>query len=865
MTVSLPDGEYKYKFRNGYSTDWDDVAAPWEDHSVPPTPFNSTELATGGCAFGNHSDRHLVVPPLYGDNVYGPFCWGACFACSSPSHPVFPPPPPAVAAPGWFPSNETQTCDYTCAEVNLNCTSIAQAAHSDETDTCEEVEALIESCCRRPAGTCAAEDTTPHFNTGINDHFHPGWNTAFNSWSVLDASGTFDVTSVPAQFECSYPNSPTWPHKRRLCYCHYPTEYVNYHCLSSAGPSIITSSGVFYGTSPRWTTSDVYYTHPADGETGIFDINLDMLSTGGSVSCARFTGTYLHAGPGSGLSQMDGCEVSLFHLSDDYPNGTLIQASVVNHNGQPNVSTVSFDHDIPAGVRALRFHITPRTNSNSDWCQLVKPCLHSCSPSDDHTFSYTGSSQIYETGGATSFNVSLWGAGGGRGAMGGSQQQGGPGGYTSAIIHVPDGTSTLEVIVGGAGERGTAGQETSNAFGGGGSANQESAQNGGGGGGGRSALRLPSGEEQITAGGGGGGGYCTSCIGSMRGGAGGGLVGGDGGDSDDGTGIAGLGGRTTLSAGPTAGWPGLYDDALCRDTCAYPADGYCDDGGAGSEFSVCIHGTDCTDCGSRSQPAWLSVNAGGRGGQGAKRIGDNGTQFTGGNAGVAGDGCIVQAGYNGCTGWGAGGGGGGYYGGGAGGAKQEFHGGGGGGSGYAALGSTKVDMRNGTMLPEGPGTYPSAGTEESNGLVIIRRYTAPPPPPPRPPVNPPPPRAPWHHDCYPNVTLDKGIQLHYRTRCGFTRLVRININGEHACGVRGDEAMSQLLTYCDEMCRIPYPPIARKTINYRATGMLTPRTLHTYEPEDRGPSNSGGMSCTPFTAPPPPATHPSFPPLARAL
>lgn len=37
----------------------------------------------------------------------------------------------------------------------------------------------------------------------------------------------------------------------------------------------------------------------------------------------------------------------------------------------------------------------------------------------------------------------------------------------------------------------------------------------------------------------------------------------------------------------------------CDDTCAYAADGECDDGGPGSSYSVCALGTDCTDCGPR--------------------------------------------------------------------------------------------------------------------------------------------------------------------------------------------------------------------------------------------------------------------------
>ena len=41
----------------------------------------------------------------------------------------------------------------------------------------------------------------------------------------------------------------------------------------------------------------------------------------------------------------------------------------------------------------------------------------------------------------------------------------------------------------------------------------------------------------------------------------------------------------------------------CNDTCIYPNDGECDDGGIGSIFSVCAFGSDCTDCGVRTMPS----------------------------------------------------------------------------------------------------------------------------------------------------------------------------------------------------------------------------------------------------------------------
>ena len=44
------------------------------------------------------------------------------------------------------------------------------------------------------------------------------------------------------------------------------------------------------------------------------------------------------------------------------------------------------------------------------------------------------------------------------------------------------------------------------------------------------------------------------------------------------------------------------DLAVCEDTCTWPKDDGCDDGGAGAEFSGCAQGTDCSDCGPRFLP-----------------------------------------------------------------------------------------------------------------------------------------------------------------------------------------------------------------------------------------------------------------------
>jgi hypothetical protein len=40
-------------------------------------------------------------------------------------------------------------------------------------------------------------------------------------------------------------------------------------------------------------------------------------------------------------------------------------------------------------------------------------------------------------------------------------------------------------------------------------------------------------------------------------------------------------------------------EPLCTNTCQFANDGLCDDGGPGSDYSVCEYGTDCADCGPR--------------------------------------------------------------------------------------------------------------------------------------------------------------------------------------------------------------------------------------------------------------------------
>lgn len=60
---------------------------------------------------------------------------------------------------------------------------------------------------------------------------------------------------------------------------------------------------------------------------------------------------------------------------------------------------------------------------------------------------------------------------------------------------------------------------------------------------------------------------------------------------------ADAGGDTGVDAGVDSG-----PEGLCEDTCFYPSDGECDDGGPGAATSMCAYGTDCGDCGARIEP-----------------------------------------------------------------------------------------------------------------------------------------------------------------------------------------------------------------------------------------------------------------------
>ena len=77
------------------------------------------------------------------------------------------------------------------------------------------------------------------------------------------------------------------------------------------------------------------------------------------------------------------------------------------------------------------------------------------------------------------------------------------------------------------------------------------------------------------------------------------------------------GNTLTWSSDNTANGPGFAICAstrallvgLCEHDCQYAADSSCDDGGPGSEFSVCSYGSDCSDCGIRDRSPALPPRA----------------------------------------------------------------------------------------------------------------------------------------------------------------------------------------------------------------------------------------------------------------
>ena len=164
----------------------------------------------------------------------------------------------------------------------------------------------------------------------------------------------------------------------------------------------VTVSGD-WTTFPSWQTSvgslfphpssPGFLTRPGFSGPGVYEFHLDNVASE-PVECRRFTGWYSHTGTGSS----DGCNVSLWHVynhnvscsnmsdASSCTNTVPISSSEVNlQDGEQRTfneqySGAGFDHDIPAGVRALRFEVSSMANQDADDCRLHEPMFRSCTP-----------------------------------------------------------------------------------------------------------------------------------------------------------------------------------------------------------------------------------------------------------------------------------------------------------------------------------------------------------------------------------------------------------------------------------------------------------------------------------------------------
>lgn len=50
--------------------------------------------------------------------------------------------------------------------------------------------------------------------------------------------------------------------------------------------------------------------------------------------------------------------------------------------------------------------------------------------------------------------------------------------------------------------------------------------------------------------------------------------------------------------------PACKQETVCNNDCLWANDGQCDDGGDGSDTSLCGEGSDCDDCGPRLVRRW---------------------------------------------------------------------------------------------------------------------------------------------------------------------------------------------------------------------------------------------------------------------
>ena len=300
--------------------------------------------------------------------------------------------------------------------------------------------------------------------------------------------------------------------------------------------------------APVWTTGS--------GTLGTIDGNFS-----GAVATVAATG--------------DGVEFT--ETTDVLENATLANCALNSATGA--ITTTDFGGD---DTEATTFTFTIRATDDQGQTADREFTLTS-SYTDDYAYVYTGSNQEFTIpSGVSSFDIYMWGAGGGGGSNMSSSftgGMGGAGGYVFATISNYTDNQTFSLLVGG-GQLSTCSTSNMN-YGGGGNANCNYIYAGIGGG--RTELSIgggantPAGTRILVAGGGGGGGASYSTAENNITGA---RQGGDGGYTSGGPGI---GGGTAATGGTQVG--GGIKGSGAGSAYTGPTDGVAGIGGGGREAS----------------------------------------------------------------------------------------------------------------------------------------------------------------------------------------------------------------------------------------------------------------------------------------
>lgn len=187
----------------------------------------------------------------------------------------------------------------------------------------------------------------------------------------------------------------------------------------------------------------------------------------------------------------DGGSVTYSQVSGSLPGGTTFSGNTISGN----VSAVGSDTTYTFTIRA-----TSNGQSEDRTFNIIVQAPVA------NTFNYTGSTQTFTAPATATFQVYVWGAGGG---TGGSQNQtfGGAGGFAEGLLSASSG-QTYRVQVGGGGNHTSSGTAGGGFAGGGNAGNVPGGNQGGASGGGYSGVFLQNvsfSNARILAGGGGGG------------------------------------------------------------------------------------------------------------------------------------------------------------------------------------------------------------------------------------------------------------------------------------------------------------------------------------------------------------------------